>query len=98
MLIVGGIKMKALFTIEEVAVAIGVSVQTIKNWYRFKKKFPDNEYAKFLPEPEILGKRHQKVWDKSSIDALRHYKNIIPKGRNGVMGEITQRYIKRKQV
>lgn len=87
--------MKTLFTIEEVAVAISTSAQTIRSWYRFKKKFPDNEYAKLLPNPMIFGKYHQKVWDKSGIDALRYYKSVIPKGRNGVMGDITQAYVRK---
>lgn len=81
--------------IEEVAVLCGVSVQTINNWYRFKRENPNNEYARLLPDYETIGEHGQRFWDKSDIEALRAFKQKMPKGCKGVMGSITQRYVKK---
>lgn len=86
--------MKPMFTKEEVCVAVGVSLQTINNWYRFKKENPDDMYAKMLPDPIILKTRRQKVWTHNDIETLKRFKEMKPKGRNGVMGSVTQRYQK----
>lgn len=80
-------------SMEEVAVRMGVSRQTIYNWYRFKRTNPDNEYSKLLPAP-IKGVRNQLLWNEKDIARLTEFKEIIPQGRNGVMGSITQRYQK----
>ena len=85
--------MKTLLSKEEVAVAVGVSYQTINIWYKFKEENPDNEYAKILPEPITIGR--QKMWSKTSINDLRKFKNTLPKGRNGIMGSVTQRYLRK---
>ena len=86
--------MRTLLRIEEVAVLCGVSVQTINNWYKFKATYPDNDYAKMLPEIIRVGNRNQKFWDKADIQRFINFKRAIPKGRKGVMGDITQRYVR----
>lgn len=85
--------MKTLLTMDEVAVAVGVTRQTIYYWYKFKKENPDSDYARLLPDFIVIGR--QRFWNKSDINSLMRYKKAIPKGRNGVMGEVTQRYIKK---
>ena len=85
--------MKTLLSKEEVAVAVGVSYQTINIWYKFREENPDNEYAMLLPDPIKIGR--QKMWSKTSINDLKKFKKNLPKGRNGVMGSVTQRYIKK---
>ena len=79
---------------EEVAVLCGVSLQTLNNWYKFKKENPNNEYARLLPTYATLGGRGQRVWDKSDIDALLNFKSKLPRGCKGVMGSVTQKYVK----
>lgn len=86
--------MRTLLKIEEVAVLTGVSVQTINNWYRFKRQFPDNEYARLLPEYTIIGGHKQRYWDKADIPSLLNFKSAMPKGCKGVMGAVTQKYVK----
>ena len=88
--------MRTLLKIEEVSVLVGVSTATINNWYRFKNENPDNEFAQMLPEFERLGPHNQKFWDKSDIDYLIKYKHLTPKGCKGVMGSITQKYVKKE--
>lgn len=89
--------METMLSMEEVAVAVGVSRQTIYHWYKFKKENPDSDYAKLLPIP-FIGRRNQHLWRKSDIDVLIRFKKLIPKGRNGIMGSVTQRYVRKAKV
>ena len=81
--------------IEEVSLFLGVSVETINIWYRFKRQHPDDEYAKILPEYEQDTARSCRYWKSTDIDKLIEFKNSRPIGRNGVMGTITQKYVKK---
>lgn len=80
------------FKIEQVAVLINTSTETINNWYRFKKENPDHEFSKLLPDYSQDGARQTRYWDSEDIGKLLEFKNSIPKGRNGVMASVTQRY------
>lgn len=85
-----------LLRLEELAVLIKVSGQTINSWYRFKKQFPDNEYAQMLPEFIQDGNRQTRYWKESDVGKILMFARSIPMGRNGVMGAITQKYTKKK--
>lgn len=87
--------MRTLLRIEEVAVLCGVSVQTINNWYKFKRENPDNEYARLIPNYETIGGHGQRFWDKADVPSLLSFKDKMPKGCKGVMGSVTQRYVKK---
>lgn len=87
--------MRTLLRIEEVAVLCGVSVQSINNWYKFKRENPNNEYARLLPNYEVIGEHGQRFWDKADMNALLSFKQSMPKGCKGVMGSVTQRYVKK---
>lgn len=86
--------MEKLYRIEEVAALIGNSVFTINLWYRWKKKQPDNELAAKLPD--ITYKNGKKYWTQSDIYKLIEFKEMIPAGRNGVMGSVTNADWKKK--
>ena len=85
-----------LLKLEEVALRVDVSFKTINNWYMFKKQNPDNEYAKLLPDFIQSGARQTRYWRESDIWKLIEFKQAIPQGRNGIMGEITQKYYRKK--
>ena len=80
-----------LLKIEEVAVLISSSVQTLNNWYRYKKKYPDDKYSLMLPDYIQNGTRGTRYWKREDIGKLLEFKISIPHGRNGVLGDITQR-------
>jgi len=86
---------RTLLRIEEVALLCGVSVQSVNNWYKFKRENPNNEYARLLPEYTTLEGSRQRMWDKADINALIEFKQKMPKGCKGVMGSVTQRYVKK---
>lgn len=87
-----------LLKLEEVAVLIGSSGKSINNWYMFKKKYPENAYARMLPDFIQFGARQTRYWKKSDVWKLIQFKSSIPQGRNGIMGSITQKYYHKNTV
>lgn len=80
-----------LLRAEEVALLVGISTQTLNNWYRWKRLNPDHKLSEFLPDPIQNGPRQMRYWRKSDIWTIAQFKNAIPHGRNGILGEVTQR-------
>ena len=83
--------------IEEVAVLIGSSVNSINNWYAYKRLHPESALAKLLPDVTQEGVRQTRYWDSDDVWKLIEFKNSVPKGRNGIMGDATQKYYRRKK-
>lgn len=81
--------------IEEVALLVGCSVKTVNNWYWFKSMHPENEYAKMLPEFIRIGNRGTRYWNKDDVWKIIEFRQNIPKGRNGVLGDVTQKYYRK---
>lgn len=81
--------------IEEVALLIGTSTQTINNWYRFKTLHPEHPLAQRLPAYEQSGPRQTRFWNKSDIWAITEFKNSLPHGRGGILGDVTQKKLRR---
>lgn len=79
-----------LVKIEELAVMISTSVQTINNWYRWKALHPESEFAELLPDYIQEGNRRTRYWKTSDAWKLIVFKTTIPHGRNGILGDITQ--------
>jgi len=86
-----------LLNVNEVALLVGSSVQTIGSWYRWKDLHPDHELAKLIPEYARKGNKRTRYWKQSDIWRLIEFKTAIPQGRKGIMGEITQKYVKKKE-
>lgn len=86
-----------LLTIEEVAVSVGVSTQTINIWYRWKKQNPNHERAKLLPAPIQAKPRQTRFWELQDVMQLIEFKNSVKTGRDGIMGSVTQAYVKKKE-
>ena len=78
-------------TIVEVAVLLNISPRSLENWYMFKRKMPDNEYAKMLPDFEQAGERQTRYWKLSDVEQLQKFKEAIPHGKDGIMGIITNK-------
>lgn len=81
--------------ITEVSVLIGKSPQTINMWYAWKRKNPNNEIGKLLPEYEQIGNRQLRRWNREDIWKFIEFEQFIQTGRNGFMGDITQKYVKK---
>lgn len=81
--------MEKMLKIEEVAVRIDSSIQTINNWYRWKKLNPEHPLAIILPDYIQSGTRKTRYWKTDDIYKLIEFKHKLPHGRNGVLSEIT---------
>lgn len=81
-----------MIKVEELALAVGVSVKAINNWYAFKQAEPDNELSKLLPDFQQQGPRTTRLWKFSDIWRVKDFQSRIKIGRNGAMGIITQKY------
>ena len=88
---------KDLLTVEQVAVLIGSSCKSIENWYRFKREYPEHELAKMLPDYIQEGLRQKRYWKRSDLWKFAEFKSKVPRGRNGVMGAITQKYVHKEK-
>lgn len=86
-----------LLSVQEVAVLIKSSVPTISSWYRWKRLEPNHPLAQMLPDFERHGAHRTRYWRYSDIPKLIEFKDTIPQGRNGVMGRVTQAYVKKRQ-
>ena len=83
--------------VEQVAMLVGVSAKTINNWYWFKQVEPDNEYAKMLPDYTQTHEKATRYWSMPDVYKLIEFRNSIPHGRNGVLGNVTQKWSRRKR-
>ena len=84
-----------LLNVQEVAFLIGSSIQTISMWYRWRDLNPDHERAKMLPDYTRIGNKNTRYWNREDIWRLVEFKQTIPQGKRGVMGEVTQKYVKK---
>lgn len=84
-----------LLNVTEVAVCVGASIQTISSWYKWKSLHPEHEMAKLLPDYTQVGNKRTRYWKPSDVLGLRKFKESIVQGRNGLMGDVTQKYVKK---
>ena len=80
--------------LNEVALLVGVSVQTVNAWYRWKNLHPDHELAKLIPEFTREGNRRTRYWTQADAWKLAEFRGSIPQGCKGIMGDVTQKYCK----
>lgn len=79
----------------EVALLVDISVPTLNNWYVYKRNNPDDKMAQLLPDPIQQTNRQTRYWREEDISKLIEFKSKIVWGRNGFMGSVTQRYVKK---
>lgn len=79
--------MEGYIKIEELAMRIDSSVQTINNWYKWKRENPEHELASLLPDYTQEGNRQTRFWNVKDIWKLVEFKTAIVHGRNGIMGQ-----------
>lgn len=79
--------MEGYIKIEELAMRIDSSTQTINNWYKWKRENPDNELASLLPDYIQEGNRQTRYWNTKDIWKFIEFKTAIIHGRNGIMGQ-----------
>lgn len=83
-----------MLNIQEVSIMVGVSIPTLRMWYKWKRENPDHDIAKLLPAYTEVGAHKAHYWAQEDVWKLIEFKTSIPQGRGGVMGSVTQRYVK----
>lgn len=76
--------------IEEVAIRVGVSVQTLNRWYKFKKEHPEDEVSKLIPDftKKNTSCGFVRVWNDADVWKLVDFKTTqVKSGRTGRMGK-----------
>ena len=86
-----------LLTALEVCVLVHCSYNTLNGWYRWKNMNPDNEYAQLIPDYIQEDPRQTRYWRRDDVAKLIKFKQSIPQGRNGIMGDVTQKYRRAKK-
>lgn len=82
--------MERLLNATEVMFLVGIAPKTLDRWYAFKRENPDHELSKQLPDFEQpAGFKTPRYWKESDIPQLMAFKDLVPKGRNGLFGNIT---------
>ena len=81
----------------QVSLLVETTVPTLNMWYRWKRLNPEHEMAKLLPTYTTIGSKKTRYWTTDDVEKLIKFKNTIPKGRNGILGEVTQKYVKKKE-
>lgn len=74
--------------IEEVAMRVGVSTQTLNRWYRFKKDNPKDEMSKLIPayKKAKYPTGFVRIWQMDDVAKLIEFRAKIVPGRCGRMG------------
>ena len=82
-----------LYSKQEVAKELDVSIYTITNWYKWESKLIRTSEIKqrFLPIPTKIryAKGQPNYWSFEQIEQLREFKDNMIKGRNGMFGKFT---------
>ena len=86
-----------MLNLNEVALLVGVSVQTVNSWYRWKKLHPEHELSKLIPEFTRGGNRNTRYWKQSDVWKLIEFRSSIQQGCKGFMGDVTQAYTKSRK-
>ena len=78
-----------MMKIEEVAVRVGVSVQTLNRWYKYKKENPKSEVSKQIPAytKKKTSSGFVRLWSDDDIWKLVQFKLNNKVGRTGRMGK-----------
>lgn len=84
-------------TVAEMAVLLDCSVHTIDNWYMWRRKHPEHPLAAMLPDFEKVGNTGPRLWKQSDAWKLDEFRKALPKGRYGILGDVTQKSYRRKQ-
>lgn len=88
---------KKMLKATQVAVELGVCPQTIDRWYKWAELNPTNDIAKMLPD-YVRGGRGRgcgRLWESTCIDKFKEFQKALPVGKAGIMGDVTQKYVRK---
>lgn len=86
-----------LLNAQEVALLVGCSVYMLNVWYKWKKLHPEHELAKLLPDYQQNGERQTRYWKMNDVYQIIEFRQKLPIGRHGIMGDVTQKWVRNKE-
>ena len=89
----------ARLTASQVSALIGVSVYTLKRWYKWFETTDSETLQKLalekgmpgLPAYDTIGATNWRYWNEEDMDQLREFKEWVPHTKNGVMGNLNKK-------
>jgi hypothetical protein len=77
-----------------VSAILDISVVTLNNWYKWYNDTSIEKPINTPPLPMYLQEtpRGKRLWNMVDIKLIKKFKDWIPKGRGGVMGEVSSKY------
>lgn len=81
----------------EVSLLVGCTVPTLNSWYKWKQLEPEQELTKLLPDFIRIGNKKTRYWKESDVYKIIEFRTKLPQGRNGLMGKVTQKYVKKEK-
>lgn len=75
-----------------VCTKLGVSVQTLSNWYRYQKSGNNDTGLPLLPAYFQENIHSIRLWSLNDVDQLLEFKRCLGRGRGGKMGSWNARY------
>lgn len=79
----------------QVCYLLGIYPNTLMNWYKYINKTDPADLPKDCPGLPPYTQSHKggkKFWSPSDLHQLYAFKQWVPKGRGGVMSEISKDY------
>lgn len=82
--------LKKRYSASKIAAFLDVSVVTLNNWYKwYYGEFEKPADTPVLPMYFRASDRGPRYWTEDDLYDLKKFKEWIPKGRRGVMGDVT---------
>lgn len=84
---------KRVYTATKISQFLDISVPTLNSWYKW---YNDPTFVKpidtpYLPPYIQKSKMGIRYWDEDCLYYLRKFKDWLPRGRGGVMGDMNAR-------
>lgn len=81
-------------TATKISQFLNISVATLNSWYKWynNEEFSKPKDTPYLPPYIQDTPRGPRYWTEDDLYDLRKFKEWIPKGRGGVMGDCNARY------
>lgn len=83
-----------MLTATKVTQYLDISMKTLDSWYKYVEdnSFEHPSDMPNLPMYEQKYPRAPRYWKKSDLEQMKKFKDWVPKGRNGVMGRVNERF------
>lgn len=83
----------------QVCYLLGIHPRTLATWYKYILETPTSELPKDCPGLPPYKQKHSrapKLWWGNDLHKLYAFQKWLPRGRNGIMGKVNNKYWSRK--